>query len=308
MTIFKSRTLSLALALSLTLPFAAAQEQEGNIASHTDVPYVADGSKAHLLDLYLPEKAEKPSPVVVFIHGGGWMTGHKGSAGLSKVSGLHRLMKSLREQGYAVAALNYRLSGEAPFPAQLEDVQTALQWIADNAKEYHLDSSRIALTGDSAGSHLAQLAAVKQQGDSIRAVLSFYGVSDIGNVNAERLAKNCPETIQQLMGKLMDNPPDNTPEGLLLNEPFHSVAFFQKAIDASPIYFVSGKTPPMQLVHGDDDCWVPHVQSVKMHDALKQAGVDSELVILEGIGHAATRFYDEDINAKTLEFLNKHME
>lgn len=297
----------LALSLALALPFASAQKDDANIPSHADLAYRDGGGKAHLLDLYLPEKADKPAPVLVFIHGGGWMTGHKGSAALSKVSGLHRLMKAVREQGYAVAAINYRLSGEAPFPAQLEDVQSALKWLADNSGKYPIDGTRLALTGDSAGSHLAQLAAVKQENGHIRAVLSYYGVSDIGNVNAERLAKNCPETIQQLMGKLMDNPPDNTPEGLLLGETFRSAAFLHKALAASPVYHIGANTPPMRIVHGDDDCWVPHTQSLKLHDALQAQGIESELEILPGIGHAATRFYDEDMNAKALQFLDKYM-
>lgn len=297
----------LCAALALALPYAAAESGEANIPTHGDLPYIADDNPAHLLDIYLPAKAEKPAPIVVFIHGGGWMVGHKGSASLSKISGLHRLMKTLRESGYAVIAINYRLSGEAVFPAQMQDIEAAMDWIGKNADTYHIDSRRIALTGDSAGAHLAQIFAVNRGKNAIRAVLSYYGVSDIGNVNAERIAKNCPESVQELMGKLMDNPPENSPEGLLMGEDSHSSEFYRKATVASPLYHVNENTSPMMLLHGDEDCWVPHSQSLKLHAALQAAGIETQLLILEKTGRSATRFFDEDINAQALQFLQKHL-
>ena len=132
---------SLAVLLRL-VSFAAAQQARPNLPDgtkvHRDLEYVQDGHERQRLDLYLPEKADGPLPVIVWVHGGGWLAGSKDGGGpaLPFVS-----------KGYAVAAINYRLSQHATFPAQIEDCKAAIRWLRANAKEYNLAADRIGVWG-----------------------------------------------------------------------------------------------------------------------------------------------------------------
>lgn len=146
-------TAALAIAfVSLTLP-AQAQPPAPNVPEGAkvvrDLEYARVGEKKLLLDLYLPEKAESPLPVIVGIHGGGWANGNKAGGQGSW----------LARHGYAVAVINYRFSGEAIFPAQIEDCKAAVRWLRAHARKYNLDPERFGATGHSAGGHLTSLLA-----------------------------------------------------------------------------------------------------------------------------------------------------
>src|SRR5687768_12543691 len=152
-----------------------------------DLPYVENGKSSQSLDLFIPAgaTADKPLPLVVWIHGGGWRQGDKARC----------LALPLLAHGYAVASINYRLSGEAQFPAQIHDCKAAIRWLRANAKEHGIDADRIGVWGSSAGGHLVALLGtsgdVKElEGElgnagvssRVQAVCDFFGPAELSSV------------------------------------------------------------------------------------------------------------------------------
>lgn len=258
------------------------------------VPTVADAAYASLspaqrLDLYVPVERPGLIPLVVFIHGGAWMTGDKRAEYAAGVVSL------FLDQGYAVASVNYRLSDEAIFPAQLLDVKAAIRWLRANGPSYSIDPGRIAATGESAGAHLAALLgtsagevafddpALGNTGVSsaVQAVVDWYGPVDLVAADAQ-LAENpnCAGSLREpgapdpASSQLLGAPPDQAPA---------------LAAAANPItYLTPGReVPPFLIEHGDLDCVVPYQGSVALHDAIEAvAGPGrSQLVIVPGSGH-----------------------
>lgn len=119
------------------------------VKAERDVPYVVNGHERHVLDIYLPEKANGPLPLIIWIHGGGWRNGSK--------NGCPPLRQGYVGRGYALASINYRLSGHATFPAQIEDCKAAIRWLRAHAKQYGFDPDRFGVWGSSAGGHLVAL-------------------------------------------------------------------------------------------------------------------------------------------------------
>src|SRR5262249_39045436 len=155
---------------------------------HKDLEYVQGGHERQRLDLYVPERADTPLPVIVWIHGGAWMGGSKDGG----VPALPFLGK-----GYAVASVNYRLSQHAVFPAQIQDCKAAIRWLRANAKTYNLDPERIGVWGASAGGHLVALLGTSggvedlegkggnaDQSSRVQAVVDFFGPTDFLQMDA----------------------------------------------------------------------------------------------------------------------------
>ena len=146
-----------------------------------DLQYVEDAHERHRLDLYVPEKADRPLPLLVWIHGGGWFMGNKDGCPLMY----------LAAKGYVVASINYRLSQHAVFPAQIEDCKAAIRWLRANAAKYHIDPSDVGVAGGSAGGHLVALlgttAGVKElegkegnldQSSRVQYAVDYFGPAD----------------------------------------------------------------------------------------------------------------------------------
>ncbi len=244
------------------------------------------------LDLYLAEAstgAEGPLPVIVHVHGGGWRRG-------SRRESLPRLgadfYDSLAAQGFAVAAADYRLSGEARFPAPLEDVRTAVGWVRDHAASYGLDPGRVFLWGDSSGGHLALLAALT--GTKVKGVVAWFPVTDlIGLLSDVADAGGVP-----------DAGPDSR-EAQLLGAPASSVP--DLARQASPVTHASADAPPILLMHGAADDMVPPAQSIRLAEALRAAGATVELELVPGATHFWTGASDVGgIVRRSIEFLRAH--
>jgi acetyl esterase/lipase len=244
------------------------------------------------LDLYLAEGstgAEGPLPVIVHVHGGGWRRG-------SRRESLPRLgadfYDSLAAQGFAVAVADYRLSGEARFPAPLEDVRTAVGWVRDHAASYGLDPSRVFLWGDSSGGHLALLAALT--GTKVQGVVAWFPVTDlIGLLSDVADAGGVP-----------DAGPDSR-EAQLLGAPASSVP--DLARQASPVTHASADAPPILLMHGAADDMVPPAQSIRLAEALRAAGATVELELVPGATHFWTGASDVGgIVRRSIEFLRAH--
>jgi len=268
------------------------------VQAHRDLAYVADGHERQKLDLYLPEKADGPLPLIIWVHGGGWQNGSK--------DGCPPLRNGYAGRGYAVASINYRLSSHATFPAQIEDCKAAIRWLRTHAKEYNLDPNRFGVWGSSAGGHLVALLGTSgdvksfdvgvnlDQSSRVQAVCDYYGPTDfmafVTTPGYERHASaNAPE-VKLLGGTIVENQ--------------------DKAKRASPVTFVSRDDPPFLIVHGDKDPTVPINQSQLLFDALKRAGVSVHFHTIKGAGHGrgfggpeiepmVTAFFDEHLKSKS---------
>jgi acetyl esterase/lipase len=232
-----------------------------------DVRYAeVPGFRPLELDLYLPE-GDGPWPVVVHAHGGGWRRGSRRDPLPAMGQDFY---ESLAARGFAVAAADYRLSGEARFPAPLEDVRAAFGWVRDHAAEHGLDAGRVFGWGDSAGGHLVLLAALT--GAPVRGVVAWFPVTDLLGLPGDVAAA----------GGAPDAGPDSR-EALLLGAPAASVPGLAR--QASPVTHASAAAPPVLLMHGAADDLVPPAQSIRLAQALRAAGAPVELELVPGATH-----------------------
>jgi acetyl esterase/lipase len=221
---------------------------------------IVSGFRPLHLDLHLPD-GDGPFPTVLWIHGGGWREGSR--IWLPDSIAPFGLHDKLLARGYAVADVDYRLALEAPYPAQLTDVQAAIRWLRHHAAALRLDVNRFATLGESAGGHLAAMAALVGEGETaIQAVVDWYGASELDFGDSED--------------------PSGSP-AILLGGPVGERRDFARW--ASPRYRVHPAAPPFLLMHGVDDQVVPYEQSVTMAEALREQGVRADLFAVEGADH-----------------------
>ncbi len=256
-----------------------------------NVAYVEEGHERQALDVYVPKGIQGKAPVVVWIHGGGWQNGSKDRCPILY----------LLDQGYVVASINYRLSGHAVFPAQMHDCKAAIRFLKANADKYHIDSNRVGVWGSSAGGHLVALLgttgdAPETEGDlgvtagdgSVQAVCDFYGPTDF-------LAMDHGE----VKSKLRHDAPGSPEARLLGGVPSQSI---EQAKAASPLTYISSSDPPFLIYHGDKDPVVPVEQSEVLEEQLEKAGVEVEMITVEGGEHGP--FHTSEIQKDVLEFFN----
>ncbi|MFB4426587.1 alpha/beta hydrolase fold domain-containing protein [Streptomyces sp. QL37] len=242
-----------------------------------------EGRRPLELDVWLPEDTGTHVPLVVFVHGGGWHTGLRDNMGPRLHSWQPGPFARLVRAGFAVACLDYRLSGEAHFPAQRDDVAAALRWLNTRAEELGVDASRTVLWGESAGAHLAALAALSARAEGIapvRGCVCWYVPSDLGALAEDH-------------GGRYDALDPGTYEARLLGAP--AGADPERARAASPVAHVTAQAPPFLLLHGTADTAVPTRQSVRLADALREAGVPVELRLVEGAQHLWMGVPDEQV-------------
>ena len=213
------------------------------------------------LDLRTPAAAG--APLVVFLHGGGWLRGSRKmfTPGIGDAQSFGRIVAA----GFAVASCEYRLSGEALFPAQLDDVAAALAWLHAHGAEYGVDASRLVLWGVSAGATLAALTGLGR--DDVRGVVDWFGPADL-------IALAEHDTGE---------PPAETREARWLGAPVAEIP--DAALRASPITQVHAGSPPFHLSHGTADEHVPFEQSASFARTLRAAGVDVEFHPVDGGKH-----------------------
>ncbi len=248
------------------------------------------GFRPLTLDLYLPPAAMprpvKGFPLVVHVHGGAWLGGDKRHSGA--FIDFPSVLASLAARGYVVASVEYRLSGEAKFPAQVQDVKSAIRWLRRHAATYSIDPARAVTWGESAGGHLAALVAVscraaglepdqqprQDASDCVQGAVTWFGVFDMST-----LVKQAREA------RAMSREAFDAPEWKLLGCVAAQCTREQLAA-ASPIRYVDREDPPMLLIAGNEDTFVPPAQTLQMSAQLDGAGVRGELVMLQGVDHS----------------------
>lgn len=261
------------------------------VERRADLVYREVGGIKLTLDLYLPrEKAAQPLPVVLWVHGGGWSRGSKDRCPVTW----------LAEQGFAVASVQYRLSPQARWPAQIEDCREAVRWLRRRAAELGLEARRVGVMGGSAGGHLAALMgtlplpADEAVSSRVSAVCDWYGPSDLLTMPANVITETRPRAeVEKSNGALLLG-------GAVMDLP-------ERAKQASALHQVSADDAPFLIMHGDADPQVPLEQSARLHEALLQAGVESTLVILPGAGHGGAAFQTPEARASILAFFQKHL-
>ncbi len=252
-------------------------------ATHKNLVYATIGAKPRHLDLYLSPhgSAEKPQPVIVWIHGGAWRSGSK-----EGVPVLHWL-----KRGFSIASIDYRLSPEAPFPAQVEDIKAAIRFLRARSETYRLDPQRMVIAGASAGGHLAALVGVSNRlkdlegnsgehlgiDSSVQGIVSFYGASNLQSIldQSTEFGKSVrvPALDLLLGGQPIDKP--------LL------------ARLASPVVHVDATDPPLWLVHGDADPQMPIEQSKELAAVYSKLGLSVDFEVLPGSKHGGAEFFEE---------------
>jgi acetyl esterase/lipase len=274
---------------------------------YLDIPY-ADQSDAQKLDIYLPDDGEGPFPVIMSIHGGAFMSCDKSDDQvMPMLEGLPR--------GYAVVAVNYRLSWEALFPALIYDVKAAVRWIRANAQQYHFDPERIAAWGGSAGGYLSLMLGVTagipsledlsmgnpEQPCHVSAVVDWYGPTNFLKMDEQLTA----DGLAPVPGT--EHSGANSPESLLLGEKITDIP--NKVQIASPESYIRQNAAPTLIQHGNIDPVVSFQQAIEFAGKLKQA-IGKENVILElieGAKHEDPLFRTPENVNRVLDFLDQHI-
>jgi acetyl esterase/lipase len=261
---------------------------------HGNVPYSNDVSPKHMLDIYLPPNAKGITPLVVFVHGGGWLVNDK----YADIGYMKKTVAEIVGSGYALASIDYRFSTQAVFPAQIQDCNKAVSFLIDHASKYHFDTSRIAVMGFSAGGHLASLMGLSKNNDietffvngsnksfTFKAVVDFYGPAELvlfPGANDEK-----------------------SPEGLLIGAAPLKRPDLAKV--ASPVTYVDRNDPPFLIIHGEKDELVSPKQSQLLSAWLHVVGVQNELILVKDAPHFGEMFDTDDIRTKVIAFLKKEL-
>ena len=283
---------------ALFLQFQAFSQSENRLMKdmpvgtilHANISYNNDTLKKHLLDIYLPANAKGKLPLVIMVHGGGWLVNDK----YADLGYMKKTTAELLNNGFALASIDYRWASQAIFPALIQDCNRATSFLYDNAEKYGLDKNKFAVMGWSAGGHLASLMGLAKNNNvseffmsnstqkfNFKGVVDFYGPSFLISL------------------KNTDDP--KVPESILLGDtPINRPDLAEKA---SPVTYVDKNDPPFLIIHGEKDESVPSKQSVLLHSWLNLKGVKNELIIVKDAPHFGTMFDVEEVRIKVVAFL-----
>jgi acetyl esterase/lipase len=262
-------------------------EYPAGFTSQLNVVYTKVGDWEGKMDLYLPPKGNKPTPVVINIHGGGWNHGVKESQ-----TGYNSFFKA----GFAVANIEYRLTGQATAPAAVEDSRCALIYLVKNAKQLNIDVNKIVVMGGSSGGHLALMTGMLAndhrfdgncsgvENIKVAAIIDKYGITDVWDWG---YGPNI--TSKSATNWLGSHAKDK-----------------EFAASVSPMTYVKKSNPPIFIVHGNADPTVPYQQSVELHKKLMDAGVVTQFMTVEGGLHGKfDKEKNSELNKEIILFLKK---
>ncbi len=268
---------------------------------HPNIVYHIANNYQDRLDVYTPADAVRPMPVVIVIHGGGWVEGTKEERVLE--------MMPYLQMGFAAVNVEYRLGRVSLAPAAVEDCRCALHWVFANAKKYNFDPERVVLQGGSAGGHLALMTGMLTSAAGFdrecRAPQDDYWKANPGTSNDPRVAAivnwfGITDVLDELHGP---------------NAKGYAVVWLgdqpnadEIAKRASPINYVTSSVPPIITIHGDKDELVPYSQAVRLHKALDAARVPNQLYTVPGGNHGGfTAEQNQAAWAAVQKFLQEHV-
>jgi acetyl esterase/lipase len=292
-------------------PLAVAQDKPENkpkpkiklppgITWEFDVPYIKDGDAAQRLDIYYPETPPRePLPLIVHIHGGGWMGGSKHPCDTRWVA-----------DGYVLASIGYRFSQKAKFPAQIQDCQAAIRWLRANAKQYHINSDKVGVIGGSAGGHLSALVGVtggkklfaaigenEEQSDAVQCVCDIFGPKNFASVIEQADKDKNVKNIFKF----------NTPSDPYSELIGSNLSDKEKTAAVSPITYVDQNSPPILMLHGTHDALVPYAQSEEFAEAMTKKGAPVWLQKFPGAGHGGGSFSKPSVLLLLKNFFDKYL-
>ena len=238
----------------------AVDQSEATLTSR-DLQNVSYGNHVrNSMDIYLPERRDAKTPVILLVHGGSWFEGDK--------SAFTDLAKYWRDKGYAAATMNYRFTNtpeKSIHPAQVNDIAKAIEFIGSKSAEWKISSDKFALHGASAGGHLSLLYTYKfDTGNKVKAVMSMAGPTDF--TPKPNVSPLQAQVVQLLIGSSYQSNPSAYAE-------------------ASPITHVKSNSKPTLLFHGKLDLVVPYQQAVDLKNRLAQVGSVHKLISYEDTGH-----------------------
>jgi acetyl esterase/lipase len=261
---------------------------------HGNINYNNDTVQKHLLDIYLPANAKGKVPLVIFIHGGAWLSNDK----YADMGYMKKTVAEIVSSGFALASIDYRFSTQAVFPAQIQDCNRAVSYLFDNADKYGFDKNRFAVMGFSAGGHLASMVGLSKNNDmpaffmpgtskkfTLKAVVDFYGPAEL------------------ILFPRADD--EKSPEGLLIGATPLSRPDLAKV--ASPVTYVDKNDPPFLIIHGEKDELVSTKHSQLLSAWLNVKGVQNELFILKDAPHFGEMFDADEVRVKVMNFLKKQL-
>ena len=270
-----------------------------------DVRY-AEGSDKRMLDIYYPNEGEGPFPVIIDIFGGGWYFGARSSYKLN-------MALEFLKRGYAVVSIDYSLSWQAQFPTQIYEGKAAIRYIKNHAAEYDLDANRVALLGESAGAHMATMAAFSAVAGRFEDIP--FGEPGDARVNAV-VVLYCPTDVTltkyqfQVLGLqtwVPETGEANSPEGVFYGGRIYD---HEDEIRQNTVFtMITPDAPPTLFFHGTDDRVVPILQSQTFAaEIMRVAGMDKvEYHAIPGAGHVQTHFMKEENYSIIEQFLDKHL-
>ena len=259
----------------------------------TDVVYRTVAGQPMKMDIYRPASATGVRlPAVVVIHGGAWVSGARDDSGTTG------LAQAIAQNGLVAASVSYRLAPKHRWPAMLEDVQAAVRFLRANSARFGIDPDRIGAAGASAGGHLSLMLGMRDSverntrdhpsvSSRVTAVFNLFGPTDM----TQDFAPVLRDTIgMQVVGKRFADAPDI-------------------ARDMSPVNFINARTAPVFTVHGTVDMIVPVEQARRLDRAMRQAGREHRMVIVEGMGHAPDRNNPTHVAAlaQAIQFLREEL-
>lgn len=269
------------------------QSQSTYMQIDKDIRYASAGDRILTLDLYRPAQTNN-RPLIVWVHGGAWRAGSKSSMPL----------KAMVEDGYQIASIDYRLTPEARFPANVHDIKAAIRFLKANAKTYKLNTETVLIAGASAGGHLAALVGVTNGHESlegklgdhtdissdVQGIISFYGASNLTTILNQSTPHGLGVRIPALQLLLGGQPEDKVDLAKL----------------ASPVFHVGPNDPPLLLIHGDQDPQMPINQSHELVGIYRHHKLPVLLEVIHGAAHGGAAFYDETRLNLVKTFLKQH--
>jgi acetyl esterase/lipase len=280
--------------IGILLLLGARLSPGGDPTAVQELEYARVGDTRLVLDLYRPP-IKQSGPLIVWIHGGAWRSGSKKEMPLGE----------LVAAGYPAASIEYRLSTAARFPAQVHDIKAAIRFLRGRQSALGIDASKIVIEGGSAGGHLAALTGVsngnselegtegeyRSESSAVQGIISFYGAGNLTTILAQSTPHGLTVRVPAL-DLLLGGQPDAQPALARL---------------ASPVFHVTSNSPPLLLIHGDQDLQMPVNQALELQGAYQSAGRPVHLEIIHGAGHGGKAFYDDKRIALVKQFIREKL-